>query len=271
MQSVPPDTLRVALQTEDRVLHASIARALAPERIRAREAEAYEAMESPGARPDALVVDAALDVPTVLASARREGWLGRSTPVFVVMETPLPRDRQLDWLREGVWEFVRLPLDGEVFALRVRNLLRARNADDRATAAEPYAWSALVRVAEESMALARRFRRPFSVVAISLDWGDRRADDTARDVLHRLAHAAGERIRRSDLLGLSPGGTLLILLPDSDEAGGEIFLGRMEGYLADQLREWNVAARLRTGLTGLDHGEDVPAEGLLEAAETGLG
>ncbi|HSH46603.1 MAG TPA: hypothetical protein VK966_12235, partial [Longimicrobiales bacterium] len=168
MRTVAPDTLRVVLETKDAPLRASVTRALAPERVRIRTIDAPEGTNAPDERPDGLIVDASLDVPGLLETARREGWLGRSTPVFALMDDPLPRETQLEWLGTGVWEFVRLPLDGELFALRLRNLLRARSTG--VDSGEPYGWAALRRVADESVALARRFGRPLTVVGFGLDW-----------------------------------------------------------------------------------------------------
>lgn len=227
----------------------------------------------PPVHPDMLILKAdGLDVTRLLRHGQGEGWLGTGVPVVVLATRPVDRDERREWLRAGVWEVVRLPMDDELFGLQVRNFLRGRAApSEQELEEEPYANNALLRVAEENLALANRHGRPLSAAAFGLDWGSRRADADAVALMQRLAATAHEAVRGSDLVGVTRRGALIVLLPDTDHPGADTFSDRMKPRLEARLRQWGVLARIIVGTAGVDSEDAMSAEDLLAAAEEAIG
>ena len=270
MEPDQPDTLRVVLLAPNPSVREAARRVLEPGEAGngGWRVEVFDEPEVRLTQPDALLIDGtSVDVAALLERGRNSGWLRPDIPVLVLVETPLARETQLEWLRAGAWELVRLPLDQELVRLQLRNLLRSRApiASIEEASEEPYGRSLLLRVVDECLSLAFRYRRPLTVVATCLDWGKRRADPTAQNVLHDLAGDAQEMVRRSDLVGVTAAGTLVILLPDTDRSGAQVFVDRLEPFLQRQLRERNVLARLEVALVPIDLDEPPPVAAELVA------
>jgi hypothetical protein len=180
-------------------------------------------------------------------------WIegGRLRPgiplLLVVRRRPEPADLQ-DWLRAGVWDLVHVPLDARLLGLRLRNLMghRRQPLPGRTGIApvRPYSWAGLVRATDETLALARRFDRPISCVAIAVH-GDPAdpPDDDAR-LLHRLGVATQEWVRGSDLVGTSDSGVVLVVLPDTPLEEARLLTTRLVATLERRLRRWSILARL---------------------------
>jgi DNA-binding response OmpR family regulator len=197
----------------------------------------------------ALIVDESLE-PAAIAEALEEGWIPRTAPVFVLARRLPDRERYLAWLEAGAWDILKIPLESVALALRLRNILRAR---DRAPAGETprrrYPREALVRVADETLALAQRHRRSFHCAAVAVDVQDETGSVHA--LLERLADASHRLIRRSDLIGVGDG-LLFVLLPDTDRPGARAFVDRLDRFLQERLVAWGLAGDVRTGLAGAE-------------------
>lgn len=228
---------------------------------------------TPPVQPDVLILQGeAVDVPALLGAGERDGWRMATIPVLVLAGSPLEREDRRSWLEAGAWEIVGLPVDPEPLRLQVRNLTRAFGPDEADGVAEkPYARTALVRATGESLALAHRSRRPLSAAGFSLDWGSRRADPDGLAVLHRLAHIADEAARGSDLVGITADGAIVVLLPDTPDAGAAVFTERLAAQLQEGLREWGVLGQILAGHITADL--EVPSEpdAFLRAAASSAG
>lgn len=264
------DRFRVAVITADDELWQSTHRRLEEHGLVADRLAAALGVEGRklAKRADAVLVDERrVDVAAAIDAWLRAGWIERNCPVLVVSPDPPEREKHLAWLRGGAWGVLRTPVDGEVLAVQLDRLVRSARSDadgNRAQTASPYNWSAFVRATDETLSLARRYHRPLSCLAVSLDWPDR-GDGSARDVVARLARPAQLAARRYDLVGLGRTGVLLILLPDTAVDHARTFRDRLVPLLEDHLRSWGVLARLRSAVVG-PADTDTPAADLLELA-----
>lgn len=207
----------------------------------------------------AVIVDESLE-PAAIAEALGQGWIRRTSPLFVLTRRLPDRERYLAWLEAGAWDILKLPLESMALALRLRNLLRGqRQLEDQKQTAVRYGRDALVRVADESMALAHRHGRSLQCAAIALDVpGDTGATQA---VLERLADATQRLVRQSDLIGVGDG-MLFVLLPDTEPKGGRIFIGRLQQFLEERLVSWGLTGTARAGLAsakGISTGKELLA------------
>ena len=278
MNAAPAEARRVVVLALDEPIAAAVQSALGTVGIASTTWEPTSdggtgrPLVPPSSTPAMLVLQAGgLDLVSLIRTARAQGWLGAAVPIVVVVPDAADREQRLAWLEAGAWEIVRLPLDEELFGLQARNFLLGSEAASRIDPAEePYARAALVRVTEENLALARRYRRPLAVAAFSLDWGARRGDDEAIALMERLATTAHDAVRGSDLVGVTPRGTLLTLLPDTDPTGARVFTDRLTPRLESRLREWGVLARIISGRLVADTDGAGTAEEFLREAEASL-
>lgn len=206
------------------------------------------------APPHALLVDESLD-PVELADALERKLVHTSAPVFVIARRLPDRDQYLAWLQAGAWDILKIPLENVALALRLHNILRGqRTRSDPAVMAGRYSFDSLARVADETLSLARRYDRPLHCVALALTWQDASHDE--KTVVSGLADALQRLTRRSDLIGIADDRTLLLLLPDTDEAGATTFLTRLEESLQQELRDSGVPAVLSCGLASAEGSAD---------------
>lgn len=86
------------------------------------------------AQPDVVIVDARLpdaDGIELCAMLRETGQLTATTPVLITTSDPGTRAAQTAAYRAGAWEFLILPLDGEVLLLKLDAFMRAKQESDR--------------------------------------------------------------------------------------------------------------------------------------------
>lgn len=234
--------------------------------VRSPDAAASTLTQAPEA--GAWVLDEAMD-PDDLAHALRQGALAATSPVFVLARRLPHRERYLEWLDAGAWDILKVPLEGVALALRLRNILGGRGAEPNAVAVVAgYSSESLLRVAEEALALARRYDRPLHCIAAEIERRDVPAGDDPEPFIRRLADSIQRLTRRSDLIGIADQRTLIVLLPDTDAAGAETFVERMVETLEDTLRRRGIAASIRTALVSASNTET--GHELLDLAEQKL-
>lgn len=276
MNDDAPEQAPLVLVAADQEIADAIGPAFAAQGLRVRATDSLPSPDPTGVRgPCALVLDGRdRDIATFVAEGIQSGRIGPQMIVLaVVEETPDP-ELYREWLRAGIWDVARVPLDAELLALRIGNVLKAcasgypRRSHPPAFL-DPYSWPSLVRVADETLALASRYHRPLACVAIGLDWQNGASGDSAQEIAGRLAAAAQQRVRGSDIVGVSHGGILLVLLPDTDRPRAAVFTGRMLQFLESRLKEWEVLGRLQSGLSlASENGSRSAAEFLLAAARS---
>lgn len=247
-----PDTIAVLAILPPGQETEMIRRVLAEEDITAtlrdptKGTEVWENGESCGA----VIVDESLE-PAAIAEALERGWIRRTAPLFVLTRRLPDRERYIAWLEAGAWDIVKMPLESMALALRLRNVLRGqRQVEGQQRAAARYRRDALVRVADETIALAHRQGRSLQCAAVALDLAGAGGEGTDRPdqaVLERLADATQRLVRRSDLIGVGDG-ILFVLLPDTEPKGARTFVERLREFLDERLVSWGLTGTVRTGI-----------------------
>lgn len=224
-----------------------------------RDANARKEIWTGAAAAEAVLVDDCLE-PAEIAEALDRGWVPGTSPLFVLARRLPDRDRYAAWLESGAWDIVKIPLESVALALRLQNILGVQRSERTKIRPVPrYSLQSLAKAAEEALALARRYSRPLHCVGLAVEWPDLGEADID-PLMERLADATQRLTRRSDLLGVGDPRTLLILLPDTDQAGADVFVGRLREALGERMEEWGVAATLRTEIlspTGLESGREL--------------
>lgn len=197
--------------------------------------------------PHAVLVDERVE-PSSVGDAIAKGWVQSTSPVFVVARRLPDRDRYMEWLQAGAWDILKVPLENVALALRLHNILRGHmTPQEVAETMTRYSFDSLVRVADETLSLAHRYDRPLHCAAVALNWPEAPRDEVS-GVLDRLAGSVQRLTRRSDLIGIADGRSLLLLLPDTDESGARTFLARLDQTLQQELKAWGILATLRCAL-----------------------
>ncbi len=228
-------------------------------------ADAWSA--APGAH--AVLLDDRAD-PAELRQALDRGVVDSTAPVFVVTRRLPEPGRYTAWLEAGAWDIVKIPLESTALILRLRNILRARRTPEpvHGWPTVRYSRDTLERVADETLALARRRHHPVHCLALRLEGCNPAAGDPAA-LLERLAEVSRSLLRASDVIGLGDHGPLFILLPQADGEAAAASAARIRSALASRLRDWGVSGTLVAASVGSSHvatGED-----LLDAALRALG
>lgn len=192
-----------------------------------------------------------------------------TSPLLLLAPMPVGAGEYREWLSVGVWEVVRLPVDPDMLALRLRNLLGGPRLSGRRMSLGPqgpYPWSSMVRATEETLALARRLDRPVSCLAVAVDPGADPKEHPSPRLMHRLGIAAQEWVRDADIVGLSEHDVLLAVLPDTNADEAEILGPRLVAALQRSLRRAGIAAGLRVSTLEASPDPSQSAVGLLLAA-----
>lgn len=202
-------------------------------------------------RPDAVIVDARLpdgDGLELCASLRGDDYLGPATPLIVTTSDPGQRSQQVAAYKSGAWDYVMLPLDGDVLLHKLDTFAGAKREADRLRdeglldpATGLYNARGLARRAREIGAAAARRRDPLACVALTPAPEGSRMDDAAtEDAVVRVAEQLGAVLRRtgrsSDAVGRLGPTEFAIVAAATEAAGAE--------RLAERVREAMDAERM---------------------------
>ena len=163
-----------------------------------------------------------------------------TTPV-VVVAGDASRELEAELFALGADHVLAKPVDADILVASVASKLR-RAAEirresrhdaltglpNRAAFAEAY---------ERAVALARRNEERITVAILDLDHfksiNDRFGHGQGDEVLRRVAHAAGDTLRRSDMLARWGGEEFVVLLPGTDVLGAEHALHNIQRRLKE--------------------------------------
>ena len=90
--------------------------------------------------PDAIILDTQLpdgNGPDLCVQLHNDGLIDAGTPVVITTAAPTGRIDRLKAMQSGAWDFVPLPIDGELFILKLGNLLAIRQAVREAIFVDP--------------------------------------------------------------------------------------------------------------------------------------
>src|SRR5207249_3618850 len=163
------------------------------------------------ARPDVIVLDAALGVEQALDLSRTlhaDPSIGSSTPMLLLVPTRLGRPDHLTALRAGVWELVRQPLDVAglldkldryVLVKVERDGVSRRDLVDDVTGL--YSTHGLARRAGELILQAARHNTSVACVAVAPDHNGQDGGGDGVEALRGVARLLKASGRRSDAIG----------------------------------------------------------------------
>lgn len=179
------------------------------------------------AQPDLIIVDSDLpDRPGVevvrelRAMPEVAGW----TPILMTSAEPVSRQRRIDALRAGAWDFLGTGLDAEEVTLKLDALVRAKQEVDHARDESLldqitglYNLRGLARRAREVSAHALRSKQPLSCVVLSPVTEDGQAAST--ELVEALASALQSKSRSSDAIGRIGPNELAVIAMGTDDDG----------------------------------------------------
>lgn len=206
------------------------------------------------ARPDLIIVDADLpdrDGFEVCRDLRANPAISACTPIIMTSSGHPNRQRRIDALRAGAWDFIGATIDGEELPLRLDAFVRSKQAADRVREDSLldeltglYNLRGLARRAREIGSQAYRQKEAFACLVITPLLSDADGLDIVggrhSDVMERLAKVLRSTGRTSDAIGTLGPGELAIVAQGTDSEGAE--------RLAERLAE---AAELIFGTEGV--------------------
>ncbi len=189
------------------------------------------------AHPDLIFVDTDLpdrDGFEVVRELRAHPHVSPSTPIIMTSPGHTSRQRRLDALRAGAWDYIGAAIDGEELPLRLESLVRAKLEADRVREeglldelTGLYNLRGLARRAREVGSQAFRHKEPLACIVVTPMMGDQpQATEQVIEELARILRATG---RSSDVIGTLGPGEFAIVAGGTDSAGAE----RLAERLAD--------------------------------------
>src|SRR5580692_7608603 len=185
-------------------------------------------------RPDAVILDARLpdgDGLELCAALRADDQLGPATPMIVTTSDPGQRSQQIAAYRAGAWDYVALPLDGDVLLHKLDTFATAKREADRLRdeglldpATGLYNARGLARRAREIGAAAARRRDPLACVALTAA-----PDGAVVRVAEQLGGVLQRTGRTSDAVGRLGPIEFAIVAAGTEASGAE--------RLAERVRE----------------------------------
>jgi two-component system cell cycle response regulator len=212
-----------------------------PEAAKALRSAGYDVVEATGLG-DLMVVGPGAPVVAVVVGEVRQVALGElGVPVLVVV----PSDDAIDdALLRGAHDVVRRPILPKELVARVRaaeRLTAARRTLQDASRTDPLTGMATRRHLDEHLdmvaSMARRMRRPFSILMIDVDRTRRINDEhghTAGDtVVAAVARRLAAGLRSEDVAGRWSGEEFLVMLPHTPLDGAWRLADRIRGDVCD--------------------------------------
>jgi PleD family two-component response regulator len=191
------------------------------------------------AKLDLIFLDAGLpDIPgiEVCRKLRDDPWISRTTPILITTAGRCTRERRLEALGAGAWDYLGLPLDADELLLRLESFMQAKFDADRSQQeglTDPltglYNLHGLMRRARELGSDAYRNSRALACVAfaphMAMDgehdgegfWG---AVDHVAGVLRSVG-------RVSDAIGRVRQGEFVVIAPETTEDGARKLAERL--------------------------------------------
>jgi PleD family two-component response regulator len=196
--------------------------------------------------PDAIAVDSALpdrDGLELCRELRRDPLIPPSTPIVVISAESPTRQRRLDALRAGAWDYLGPPFEAEELRLRIEAFVQAKLDADHARAeglVDPatglYNTRGLARRARELGAQAARQHAAFGCVVFAPAFGPGQGEAPADEALSALVEVIGAALKRagrlSDAIGRLGPTEFAVVAAGTDARGATRLAERLAGALA---------------------------------------
>ncbi len=204
-------------------------------------------------QPDAIILDTDLpdiDGLEVCRTLRGDPRVSPSTPILVTSPGHPSRQKRLEALRAGAWDYLGSTLDGEELPLRLDAYVRAKADADRAREESLldqltglYNIRGLARRARELGSQAFRHREPFACVVVApvVDHGEGH-DEAALEAalasaVERIARALRETGRVSDAIGRLGPTEFAVIAQGTDSQGAVRLANRLQRSLETAMEE----------------------------------
>lgn len=224
------------------------------------------------ARPDLIILDADLpdlDGFEVCRQLRDHPAISASTPIIMTSSGHSSRQRRIDALKAGAWDFIGGTFDGEELPLRLDALVRGKQEADRVRDESLldeltglYNVRGLARRAHELGAQAYRRREPMACLVLTPVFGSDQAEGAhsmASDAdLTGVAQMLRRTGRASDVIGTMGPGEFAIIAQGTNHEGAARFAER----LAEVAREsfGSDAVRIAVGYDAVANYHEAPVE-----------
>lgn len=190
------------------------------------------------ARPDLIILDTDLpdrDGFEICRELRADPSVSGSTPILITSPGHPSRQKRLEALRAGAWDFIGSALDGEELPLRLDAFVRAKLEVDRAREESLldeltglYNIRGLARRARELGSQAFRQKEAFACIVITPMPGA--TESTAQEsnaVVGALAQVLRDTGRTSDAIGILGPGEFAVVAQGTDAPGAVRFAERL--------------------------------------------
>ncbi len=206
------------------------------------------------ARPDLIILDTDLpdrDGFDVCRELRANPAISASTPILITSPGHPSRQKRLEALRAGAWDFLGSALDGEELPLRLDAYVRAKQEVDRAREESLldeltglYNIRGLARRARELGSQAFRHKEPFACIVFTPMFGSAGDEAHVGEVIERIASVLRETGRTSDAMGIVGPGEFGVVAHGTDGAGAVRLAERLAQAASVSLpsREFKLAA-----------------------------
>lgn len=211
------------------------------------------------ARPDLVILELELPdmrAPEVARRLRADPRISPLTPIVIAHSGAPLRERRLDALRAGAWDYVVLPVDAAELLLKLEVYVRAKIDADRARqgslvdeSSGLYNARGTLRRATEIASDAYRNGRPLACLVFAAAGDPGSTDDEAsRRWAARLAARLSALARGSDVVGRLGRSEFVVIAGDTEEKGARNLAGRILREAEEAAAEAGVAPmQLRAG------------------------
>lgn len=222
--------------------------------------------------PDLIILDTDLpdrDGLDVCRELRADPSISPATPILITSPAHTSRQRRLDALRAGAWDFIGASLDGEELPLRLDAMLRAKQEVDRAREeglideiTGLYNLRGLARRARELGSQAFRQQEPFACLVMTPILGDgtpvQEGTAEASAVTESLAQILRQTGRNSDAIGKIGPAEFAVVAQGTDSRGAVQLAERLSKAIAQALAESGLA--MVAGYDAVPNYHEAPVE-----------
>jgi PleD family two-component response regulator len=219
-------------------------------------------------RPDLIIVDTDLpdrDGCSVVRELRDLREISACTPILMSSTGTATRQRRIDALRAGAWDFIGSSLDAEEITLRLDALMGAKREVDRVREESLldeitglYNLRGLARRAREVSSQAFRHKEALAALVMIATSSPDSDVALSPEVLERLAAVLRATGRTSDVIGLLGPQELAIVANDTNAAGIERLAGRLAEAVTEMLSAEGLG--LAIGFDSVENYADSPID-----------
>ena len=223
-------------------------------------------------RPDLIILDTDLpdrDGLDVCRELRADPSISDATPILITSPAHSSRQKRLDALRAGAWDFIGSALDGEELPLRLDAMMRAKRAVDRAQEESLldeltglYNIRGLARRARELGSQSFRQKEPFACIVITPlllnEQGAALSANRSAEIVEALAQVLKETGRTSDAIGTVGPGEFAVIAQGTDSDGAVGLAERLTRAVSNM--DSTKGIRVAVGYDAVPNYHDAPIE-----------